>query len=98
LHRSTIGPRQRAVQSSCANCRSTVGADIKAGQSRLEVLGQNAGLIRSAMGELDNVSREAVVVIATTPVDILTRIGDLSCERHIPIILGLTDYLYRRAT
>jgi len=57
----------------------TVGANIKAGQPRLEVLGQNADLIRSVMGELDNVSREAVVVIATNPVDILTRIA-IACS------------------
>jgi L-lactate dehydrogenase len=52
------------------------------------VLGQNAGLIRSAMGELDNVSWEAVVVIATTPVDILTRIAIASSARPEHQILG----------
>jgi L-lactate dehydrogenase len=66
----------------------TVGANIKSGQSRLEVLGQNADLIRSVMGELDKVSREAVVVIATTPVDILTRIAIACSARPEHQILG----------
>ena len=66
----------------------TVGANIKAGQSRLEVLGQNADLIRSVMTELDNVSGEAIVVIATNPVDILTRIAIACSSRPEHQILG----------
>ena len=66
----------------------TVGANIKAGQCRLEVLGQNADLIRSVMTELDNVSGEAIVVIATNPVDILTRIAIACSSRPEHQILG----------
>jgi L-lactate dehydrogenase len=65
-----------------------VGANIKPGQSRLEVLGQNAVLIRSVMGELDNVAPEAVVVIATNPVDVLTRIAIACSARPEHQILG----------
>src|SRR5262249_6446679 len=57
----------------------TVGANIRVGQSRLEVLGENAAITRSVMGELDRAAPDAVVVLLGSPVDVLTRIA-LECS------------------
>jgi malate/lactate dehydrogenase len=53
----------------------TVGANVTVGQSRLDVLGENAGVIPSVMGELDRTPSDAAVVITGNPVYVLTRIA-----------------------
>src|SRR5262249_55293861 len=61
----------------------TVGANIQLGQSRLEMLGENAGIVRSVMGELDRVALDAAVVLRGSPVDVLTRIA-IECSARSP--------------
>ncbi len=65
-----------------------VGANITVGQSRLEVLSENAGLIRSVMGELDRAAPEAAVVVLGNPVDVLTRLAIECSARPEPLIMG----------
>jgi hypothetical protein len=64
------------------------GANITVGQSRLDVLSENAGLIRSVMGELDRAAPEAAVVVAGNPVDVLTRLAIECSARPEPLIMG----------
>jgi L-lactate dehydrogenase len=53
----------------------TVGAASAPGQSRLDLLGVNAGIVAGVMGDLDRVCPDAVVLLVSNPVDVLTRIA-----------------------
>ena len=64
----------------------TVGAPFEPGQSRLDE--HNGALIRAVMGHLDRVAPDAVVVIVSNPVDVLTRIAQDSSARPWHKILG----------
>ena len=75
----------------------TVGANVTVGQSRLDVLGENAGIIRSVMGELDRVAPDAAVVITGDPVDVLTRIAIECSARREQLIMGTGRSWTRRA-
>lgn len=66
----------------------TVGVTQKEGQTRLNMLGQNAEIIRSTMKELDRVAPNSIVLIVSNPVDVLTRIATLSSSRAENLILG----------
>ena len=50
----------------------TAGASQKPGESRLDLLNRNAKIFRSIAEELDKYAPEAIVVVASNPVDILT--------------------------
>ena len=66
----------------------TVGESPKPGDSRLDVLGENAGIIRSIVKELDRVAPNAIVIIVSNPVDVLTRIALATSLRSENLILG----------
>ena len=52
----------------------TAGLNQKPGQSRLELLEKNAEIFGDIAQQLDKYAPEAVVVVATNPVDVLTYI------------------------
>jgi L-lactate dehydrogenase len=64
----------------------TVGGLFKPGQSRLDE--HNGNLIRAVMEYLDDVAPDAVVVIVSNPVDVLTRIAQDSSARPWHKIIG----------
>ena len=66
----------------------TVGAAGKPDESRLEALDENAEIIRSTMKELDRVAPDAIVIIVSNPVDVLTRVAIASSSRIETLILG----------
>lgn len=66
----------------------TVGAPNKEGQTRLDLLGKNAEIIRSVIKELDRVAPDAIVIIVSNPVDVLTRIAIEKSSRAENLILG----------
>jgi L-lactate dehydrogenase len=66
----------------------TVGATNPPGHSRLELLATNATIIRSVIAELDRVCPEAVVILASNPVDVLTRIAIETSRRPAHLIFG----------
>jgi L-lactate dehydrogenase len=66
----------------------TVGATVAHGQSRLELLGSNAGIIADVVRELDRVSPEAVVILVSNPVDVLTRIAIETSTRPAHLVMG----------
>jgi L-lactate dehydrogenase len=66
----------------------TVGAASRPGQSRLELLGVNAGITAAVVGELDRVAPDAVVMIVSNPVDVLTRVAIETSSRPASLILG----------
>lgn len=53
----------------------TVGAKQAPGESRLDLLGKNAAIVEEMMKALDRINPEAVVIVVTNPVDVLTRIA-----------------------
>lgn len=66
----------------------TVGATVTPGKSRLEVLDTNAGIIADIAKELDQFARDAVLVVVTNPVDVLTRIILETSTRPENLIIG----------
>lgn len=66
----------------------TVGAINAPGHSRLELLGQNAGIVAAVMRELDRVCPEAVVILVSNPVDVLTRIAIERSTRATHLVMG----------
>ncbi|HUW84093.1 MAG TPA: L-lactate dehydrogenase [Phycisphaerae bacterium] len=59
----------------CAGARVvivTAGAKQKPGQSRLELVGVNVGIFRNLIPKLVEVAPEAILLIVTNPVDVLT--------------------------
>lgn len=66
----------------------TVSAPHKAGTSRLNLLGDNAEIIRSTIHELDRVAPDAIVILVSNPVDVLTQIAIETSSRSANLILG----------
>lgn len=66
----------------------TVGVQQKQGQSRLDILDDNAEIIRSIVKELDRVAPNAIIIIVSNPVDVLTRIAIATSNRAENLILG----------
>lgn len=58
----------------------TAGAAQKPGQSRLELLEQNAGIMRQIIDQVLAHAPEAVLVIASNPVDVMTHVAALRAE------------------
>lgn len=66
----------------------TAGGNQKKGQTRLELLEKNVGVARSVMKELDQHCPEAVVAVATNPVDVLTYAMQEASSRPRGMIVG----------
>ena len=63
------------------------GVGQKPGETRLQLLGRNAEVFRSVVGEVRRVAPDAILLIATNPVDVMTdvatRLSDLPPARVI---------------
>jgi len=66
----------------------TVGPTRTAGQTRLDLVSVNAGIIARAVRELDRVCPHAVVILVSNPVDVLTRIAIETSARPAHLIFG----------
>ncbi|MEH2355701.1 L-lactate dehydrogenase [Nostoc sp.] len=66
----------------------TVGVQQKEGQSRLDILSDNAEIMRSTIKELDQVAPNSIILIVSNPVDVLTRIAIASSTRAENLIFG----------
>ncbi len=53
----------------------TAGAKQQPGETRLDLAGRNAGLLRSMLPGLTRVAPKAVLLIVTNPVDVLTQVA-----------------------
>ncbi len=53
----------------------TAGAKQRPGESRLDLASRNAGLLRSLLPDITRVAPEAVLLIVTNPVDVLTQVA-----------------------
>jgi len=70
----------------------TVGA-AKMSENRLELLAINAGIVREVVDVLDHLAPEAVVVMTSNPVDVLTRIAMERSTRPHNLIMGTGTFL-----
>ena len=66
----------------------TVGATRAPGESRLDLVGANAAIIAEVTRELDRVCPDAVVVLVSNPVDVLTRIAIEASTRPAHLVVG----------
>lgn len=66
----------------------TAGRSQKRGESRLDLLRGNAAVVRDVMAMLDRHASSAIVIVATNPVDVLTRLAIRSSSRAASRIFG----------
>lgn len=66
----------------------TAGRNQKRGESRLDLLRGNAEIVSSIVDELDRHAPDAVLLIATNPVDVLTRIALRRTKRPAARVIG----------
>jgi L-lactate dehydrogenase len=64
------------------------GPTVTAGQSRLELCGRNAPVVRALMTALDEAAPDAVVLLVTNPVDLLTRVAQACTGRPPGAVIG----------
>jgi len=57
-------------------------------ESRLELLNRNTEVFKSIIGELDHYAPEAILIVATNPVDILTYVSQKLSSRSPELIIG----------
>ncbi len=66
----------------------TAGASQKPGESRLDLLNRNAQIFRSIAEGLDKYAPEAIVIVASNPVDVLTVIMQRLSKRPHHRVIG----------
>ena len=66
----------------------TVGSTNPPGTSRLDLLGHNASIVADVVRELDRVSPDAVVILVSNPVDVLTRVAIETSTRPAHLLMG----------
>ena len=66
----------------------TVSTTLKPGQSRLDLLSANAVILPPIVRELDRVAPDAIVILVSNPVDVLTRIALETSTRAEHLIFG----------
>lgn len=66
----------------------TIGARQNEGETRLELLGRNAKIIESVMKDLDRVAPDAIILMVSNPVDILTQVAINCSSRPEHLIFG----------
>lgn len=64
------------------------GVGQRPGESRLDLMGRNVDVFRSVAADLDRHAPDAVVVVATNPVDVLTYVLQELSERPVDRIIG----------
>ncbi len=64
------------------------GANQKRGESRLDLLQKNAKVMRDVVAALDAHAPEAIVIVSTNPVDLLTKLAIRSSRRPAAKIFG----------
>lgn len=66
----------------------TAGVAQKTGETRLDLLNRNAKVFRDIIAQLDRHAPQAVLVIASNPVDILTHVSQSLSERPGSKVIG----------
>jgi L-lactate dehydrogenase len=66
----------------------TAGANQRPGESRLDLLQRNAAIIRTIVPQIVAHAPNAIILVATNPVDILTQIAHLAADQAPGRVLG----------
>ncbi len=66
----------------------TAGAKQKPGESRLGLLKRNAAIIRQIMADIVEQQSEAIVLVVSNPVDILTQVALDACDQSRQRVIG----------
>lgn len=66
----------------------TVGAKQRPAESRLQLIAQNSQIIKNLMKELDAINPNAIIIIVTNPVDIMTRVAIENSKRPQQKLFG----------
>ena len=74
-HPVNVSAGDYADLSGCRVVVITAGVSQKPGESRLELLGRNAAVFRQVIPQVLQAAPEAVLVVATNPVDIMTHLA-----------------------
>ena len=80
-HASSLGPPQKIIAGQVQESRDsniiifTAGANQKPGQTRLDLVRQNSEIVKKAIPEIVANSPDAVLIMVTNPVDILTYVA-----------------------
>jgi len=72
----------------CSIIAITVGARQKEDETRLELLGRNAKIMQDVVSNLDKYASDAILLIVSNPVDILTRVAQETSARAHNKIFG----------
>ena len=72
----------------CKVIAITIGARQKKNETRLQLLERNAGIIKATMEELDKAAPNAIIILVSNPVDILTRVAQEYSKRNPCMIFG----------
>ena len=72
----------------CKVIAITIGARQKKNETRLQLLERNAGIIKATMEELDKTAPNAIIILVSNPVDILTRVAQEYSKRNPCMIFG----------
>lgn len=72
----------------CGVIAITIGARQKEGETRLELLERNVSIIKDVIVNLDKVAPEAILLMVSNPVDILTRVAQKTSKRNNKKIFG----------
>lgn len=73
-HNLTVRAGQYADLAGARVVIVTAGANQKPGETRPELLGRNAGIFRSIIPQIYEHAPEAIVIVATNPVDVMTHV------------------------
>jgi L-lactate dehydrogenase len=77
-------PFAHPTRVSSGNAEAARGADVvvltagvaqKPGETRLDLLGRNAAVFRNVLGPIGAVAPDAILVVATNPVDVMTQVA-----------------------
>lgn len=88
IGRVTVRAGDYADLERCSVIVVSAGVSQQPGESRLALLNRNAAVFRDIVAELDRHAPEAVLVIATNPVDVLTYVTQRLSNRPAQRILG----------
>lgn len=66
----------------------TVGARQKENETRLELLDRNASIMKSVIKKLDKHCPNAIIIVVSNPVDILTRVAKETTKRDTKKVFG----------
>jgi L-lactate dehydrogenase len=72
----------------CKIIAITIGARQKENETRIQLLERNARIIKFTMEELDKYAPDAIIILVSNPVDILTRIAQETSKRDACMIFG----------